>query len=184
MNEQLSTALRYVRSLGAGRILVGVLAAMLLGGPVLGLLAAANPGGVRTAVADAIRAKDSDDDEDDALLTPLPGAAGADGPDTSPSPLSTETPTMIATQAATPGPSATTTVQPTGTVLATVTATPAGTVLPTGTVVATVTATPTPTGQPTLTVCPSSPHSPHSPATTPCPAPPSAPAPHSPHTPS
>lgn len=86
--------LQYVKSWGAGRVLVGVLTALLLGGPVLGVLAAADPGGVPSTVTDVILQSHSDDDDggddDGDGLDPL--AHTPDSPDSLDSPDSPDSP--------------------------------------------------------------------------------------------
>ncbi len=80
--------LRYLKNLGAGRVLAGALVALVLGGPTLGALAAADAGGFRSAVTDAIRLNSSDEDDvlDDGT-EPTPDG----GPDTGDSPDSPDT---------------------------------------------------------------------------------------------
>ncbi len=122
--------LTYLRSLGTGRILVGVLVALLLGGPAIGAFTA-NSGGVRSAIADAVRPSGSDDDDhQDDGLGPTPDGPGGDDaglnalatPTSVASPISPVTPTPTPTPTATLGPTATPT--PTATLGPTPTATP------------------------------------------------------------
>ena len=92
---------RYVRDLGPGRVAVGVLVGLLLGGSAIGVLAASS-GGARSAVSDAVRPSGSDDDDhivDDAI-TPTPDGFGGDddGPGTA------ATPTSVAGPTSTPSP--------------------------------------------------------------------------------
>lgn len=135
--------LSYVKSLGVGRVLVGVLVALLIGGPTLGILAAADPGGVRSAVTHAVRPNSSDEDDvPNDGLGPTPDGPGGDD----------DTLNALSTPASPVSPTAT--ASPTSTVRPTATASPTSTVRPT------TTASPL---SPTAVATPTSPASPSTP---------------------
>ncbi len=84
-----------------------VLAALLLGGATLGTLAAADAGGFRSAITDAVRPSHSDDDHSDDGIGPGPdGSGGPDGPDGQDVPGAADTP-LAPTMTEVPAPTAT-----------------------------------------------------------------------------
>ncbi len=84
-----------------------VLAALLLAGATLGTLAAADAGGFRSAITDAVRPSHSDDDHSDDGIGPGPdGSGGPDGPDGQDLPGAAVTP-LAPTMTEAPAPTAT-----------------------------------------------------------------------------
>ena len=74
------TVLRHATALVSPQVLAVALAALLLGGSALGALAASDAGGLRSAVSDAVRSNDSDDDDvQDVAVGPTPDGSPDDG---------------------------------------------------------------------------------------------------------
>ncbi|MEX1255530.1 MAG: hypothetical protein WEE64_14425 [Dehalococcoidia bacterium] len=83
------------------RLLAGALAALLVGVPTIGVLAASDPAGVRSSVGDMVRPKQDDDhdDFDDLGIDPTPDGDGSLSPPAGVDPTATMTtkPTDVVT---------------------------------------------------------------------------------------
>ena len=71
--------LGHAKALVSPQVLAVALAALLLGGSALGALAATDAGGLRSAVGDAVRSNDADDDGQDFDVGPTPDGSPDDG---------------------------------------------------------------------------------------------------------